>query len=373
MPYSGQTRFNKGVFVFLAALLVLFVVLLSDVAVVIKLVLIAADVFLFLFVRRGYLLFAQGVGLLKKNENEGALKKFRSALKAGVGNEQKTLIATVLIRSGSVNEGTEVLRRVIEENPGKQESAKAGIALSMGLWLKNDFDGAIEILERIKDEGYSDPNLYTNLTTYCLAAGKTGRAGELIAEATEKGVDSDGFADNCGWYYILTAKWEKAWKIYNDLINGKNVSFPEAYLHGAQVAVHKGRYGDAFDFLNWGMGKQFSATSMVTKEYMAKLLRGLEDPFAGSSFAFELDRNRVAVAAGKRFWETTVGTEMSAETGKASVRTLEKTAEKTPATESATAKATESAAAKATESAAGVREKGEKKGKGKGKGEGKGK
>lgn len=301
MPYAQQTKFNKSVFLFLLTVFVIVVSFLIPVPGWARAVIIVAALGLFVFLRRGFVYFAQGASFLKMGETEKALAKLKSAVKAGVGNEQKIAVGTVLIQKDHGAEGIEVLRDVLKKKPGMQDACRARIALSMGLWMEGDVKGAIEMLENVLDSGYGDNNLYINLTTYLLADGQTDRAKKIIARADDLGVNVPGFADNKGWYNILAGRWNKAWDIYDKLINEDAAVFPEAYLHGAQVAVHKKEYEEAMTYLGWGLTKDFPSTCVVTKEYMELLIKGLENPSTVKAFALSMDENSDLVACGKPF------------------------------------------------------------------------
>ena len=107
--------------------------------------------------------------------------------------------------------------------------------------------------------------------------------------------------DNRGWYDIRVGHWQKAKELYDELINDRNAKFPEAYLHGAQVSIHYGDIEEAIDRLGWSLSKTFSKTCMLSKDYISKLLLGLENPATRQAFAKAMDDSIDEVSCGRTF------------------------------------------------------------------------
>lgn len=301
MPYAQQTKFNKSALLFLATLFIVIGSLFVQMPSWLRIIIIVVTLGTFMFLRRGFVYFAQGASYLKMGQDEKAIKKLKASVKAGVGNEQKIAIGTVLIQKNHTSEGIAILKDVLKKNPGREDLNRAKIGLSMGLWKDGDTSGAIDMLESVLDAGYGDNNLYVNLTTYLLADGRVEKAKKIIARADELEIDVPGYVDNKGWYAILTGRWNKAAEIYDRLINVENAVFPEAYLHGAQVEVHKKDYENAMTYLGWGLTKTYPATCTVSKEYMENLFKGLENPATRTAFAQSIEENKDLVACGKPF------------------------------------------------------------------------
>ncbi|MGX8685531.1 MAG: tetratricopeptide repeat protein [Spirochaetales bacterium] len=300
MPYTQQTKFNKSVLLFLGALFIIIGSLFVQMPTLLRVAIIVVTLGVFIFLRRGFVYFAQGASFLKMGEDEKAIAKLKASVKAGVGNEQKIAIGTVLIQKNHTSEGIAILKDVLKKG-SREDINRAKIGLSMGLWKEGDASGAIDMLESVLDSGYGDNNLYVNLTTYLLADGRVEKAKKIIARADELEIDVPGFVDNKGWYAIMAGRWNKAAEIYDHLINVENAVFPEAYLHGAQVEVHKKEYENAMTYIGWGLTKNYPATCTVSKEYMESLFKGLENPESRKAFAQSMEDNKDLVACGKPF------------------------------------------------------------------------
>ncbi len=162
-------------------------------------------------------------------------------------------------------------------------------------------DKAIEILQDLRASGYNDDNLEINLETYLLEKGDLKEAKKLIVQSRKSGAESNGLLDNRGWYYIQMGEWDKAADIFDELIDDRHAKFPEAYVHGAQVCIRKGRIDDAVDRLGWALSKRFTNTCAVTKEYVQSLIAGLENPATRDAFARAMDENVREVSLGREF------------------------------------------------------------------------
>ena len=258
-------------------------------------------ILLFLYIRRGYIFFYRGAVSMNKGPQDKIWPNFEKALKAGVDIERQLMIGSAFVQRGDAARGLEILEKVIA-NPKAGDSAKtATITCSMGYWRLGDMDKAISVLEDLSDAGYRDDNLSVNLESYLLEKKDLEGAKKAIDTGRPEKTETNGLMDNRGWYYIQNGEWDKAKEVYDELIDDRNAKFPEAFLHGAQVSIHENNVEQAIDRLGWGVGKKFYGTCMFTKEYLEKLLLGLENPKTREAFAKAMEENHVDISIGKPF------------------------------------------------------------------------
>lgn len=301
MPYAKQTRLNKSSLLFLLTIALLIATFFIPMPQGAR---IAADFLIvgaFVFIRRGYVFFSQGAAYFKAGQEEKAMKKLRAAVRAGIGAEYRISVASVFVQRGAVDEGIEILEKVLTEKNTVTDTNRAKIALSMGLWVKGDLKQAISLLEEVKEGGYADDNLYVNLSTYLLTDNQIDKAKKIVKEADEKGVALNAMEDNRGWLDIITGRWNKAEEKFDRLINDECVAFPEPYVHGAQVAVHKNEPEKAKTYLSWCLARPFSTTSTFRTDYVKSLLAGIQNPETSRSFMAAMEENKILVAAGLDF------------------------------------------------------------------------
>ena len=258
-------------------------------------------ILLFLYIRRGYIFFYRGAVAINKGPAEKIWPNFEKALKAGVDTERQLMIGSAFVQRGDAARGLEILEKIIA-NPKAGDSAKtATVTSSMGYWRLGDMDKAIKVLEELQATGYRDDNLSVNLESYLLEKKDLEGAKKAIDTGRPEKTETNGLMDNRGWYYIQNGEWDKAKEVYDELIDDRNAKFPEAYLHGAQVSIHENDIEQAIDRLGWGVGKKFYGTCMFTKEYLEKLLLGLQNPKTREAFAKAMEENHVDISIGKPF------------------------------------------------------------------------
>ena len=301
MPSVTKTKLNKGALIALLFFLLIGCACLLPIAWWWKVLIAVALIVLFLYIRRGFIIFYRAAVKLQKSNTPEVWKMMKKALAAHVDDERTVLICTAFIQQDDVNFGVEYLENFIAKCKDSHWRGQAIIAISMGYWQQGQLDKAIACLQKLKESGYVDGNLQLNLETYLLEKGDLKEAKKLITESRKLGGESNGLLDNRGLYYLLTGDWAKAAEVYDELINERNAKFPEAYIHGAQVKIHEKKVSEAIDRLGWALSKRFTNTSSVTKEYIEKLLEGLEDSKTASSFARAIEANVKAVALGKPF------------------------------------------------------------------------
>lgn len=301
MPSVTKTKLNKGALIALLFFLLIGCACLLPILWWQKVIIAVALIALFLFIRRGFILFYKAAVKLKKENTPEVWTLMKKALAAHVDDERTVLICTAFIQQDDYNFGVEYLENFLTKCKDSHWHGQAIIALSMGYWMQGKLDKAIEVLQDLKSTGYVDGNLQINLETYLLEKGDLKEAKKLITESRKLGGESNGLMDNRGLYYLLTGDWTKADSLYEELINERNAKFPEAYVHAAQVKIHLKKVSEAIDRLGWALSKRFTNTSSVSKEFVEKLLQGLENPATTEAFTKLIDEQVRAVALGQDF------------------------------------------------------------------------
>ena len=301
MPNVQQKKINKGGLMAVAFAVAMVGVFMLKINIWFKIAIDVALILLFLFLRRGYIYFYRGAMAMNKGPLDKTWANFEKAIKAGVDTERKVMIGSAYIQRGDASRGVEILEKVIA-NPKAGDFAKtATITCSMGYWRLGELEKAISILEDLSATGYEDDNLSVNLESYLLEIKDLKRAKQAMDSGRPKKTETNALMDNRGWYYIQKGDWDNAKNVYDELIDDRNAKFPEAYLHGAQVSIHEGDIQQAIDRLSWGISKKFFYTCMFEKEYMEKILLGLENPRTRDAFAKAMEENRVDLSIGKPF------------------------------------------------------------------------
>lgn len=301
MPYKQQKKLNKTFCVTLIFLALILSTFFWPASYSVKAIGATLFVLIFVFIRRGYIQFTKGMRLIRdKGQTEAGFCLFEKALKSGVSNEYKSTIASIMIQYGNPKRGCEILEEVRKKAKEKHEVYVASVVLSMGYFADARVEDAIKILEEVQQKGYGDNNLFINLSNYYLYAGDLPKAKKQIIEAKKAEINVPGMMDNYGWYHILDGEWAKAKKIYDKMID-ENPSFPDAYVHACQVAVHEKQWSKAVEYLDFALTKRFSFTSCFSKDYVEKLKKLLSNSKKREEVAISMDQNCHLVSCGKEF------------------------------------------------------------------------
>ncbi len=301
MPNVTKTKFNRGALIALLFFLLIGCACLLPIKWYFKVVISIFLICLFLYIRRGFIIFYRAAVKLKKENTPEVWKMMKKALSAHVDEERTVLIGTAFIQQDDVDFGVNTLESFIPKCKDEHWRGQAIIALSMGYWKKGQLDKAIEMLQGLRENGYVDGNLQINLETYLLEKGDLKEAKKLITESRKMGSESNGLLDNRGLYYLLTGDWNKAAEVYDELINERNARFPEAYIHGAQVKIHEKKLSQAIDRIGWALSKRFTNTCTISKDYAEQLLNGLENSADPTAFANAMDSHVREVSLGMPF------------------------------------------------------------------------
>lgn len=303
MPAKKNPR-KQNLGIWLAILIVILVCILPIPvwARVVIIVVLAAG---FLYWRRSIIFFLIGNRKLVGNEKKGkkpqpeqAWPWYRKAWAANIPTNYAAIIASTFIQRDDAQFGKEILEAIVAKYPGTDLANTSKVAMSMAYWRLGDLQGAIDILEEVRESGFSDKNLYINLGTYLLEKGEYKRAKKIIDESKKVGPESPGVTDNKGWYYIATGEWNNAKKLYEELTEDRKPKFPEAYVHAAQVQVHFGNYEGAIDLLERALSQKFVLTAGVSVDIIEDMLEGLRNPATRKRTAASIEASARIVAAG---------------------------------------------------------------------------
>lgn len=266
---------NKDSLYFLLTVALCLVIATSSATLALKLSLIGATILIFVLSRLGYLFFSLGAKELKQGSDK-AYSYFKKALRFRLGLEQRILIGTALMMHGEIDLGILVLQKAIKWKAQDNLFYLAKGNIALGYWKQGKLDDAISVLEDLKERGCNDANMFLNLSTIYIQAGQLDKAAQVLDHARRNKMTGDGFSDNEGHLAILEGDWDKASKIYKKLLEKRNPSFPEAYVHAAQVFIHNKDTDKALELLNEALEKPIVFTSLYSQDYIRDLITDLD-------------------------------------------------------------------------------------------------
>jgi tetratricopeptide (TPR) repeat protein len=265
-------------------MIVILVVVMLPLPQQVKTVLVVLVILGLVFYRRGYIFVAIASRALngKKPDEAKAWRYYELGWKAGLPPNYTIMLGNLFAQRGDAAVAARILDSVIEKQqrsrkPDAAIIASASTSRSMVYWVQGDIEAAIAILNKVRDSGQGDKNLYINLTSYLLESGRLEEAYVMIEEASAKMAESPGMADNRGWYLLLTGAYKQAEKLYHELLKDSKPRFPEAYAHAAQVKAALGKNTRARELYNEALTKPFYQTTSITKEEVLAALDALGD------------------------------------------------------------------------------------------------
>lgn len=270
----------------------------------VKIAIMGVGLALIVWSRRGAIYFTQANKKIMSQKSElvpKALTQYRKAIKAGIPVSYAVTIGSVFLQQGLTDEGMEILADAAK-NAGKDKKNRhvALIALSMGYWIKGNIDEAIRLCEKVRDEGYSDRNIYINLTTYYLNKGDITAFRKTLRECRSKEIKAPAITDLEATSEILAGNWKDAGRILSEMLTSRDFKFADPYVHMAQVKIHYGTYSEAVHYLEKALEKcQFTQTAIIKEDTIKELVSLLKDEKSQAKLASAIDHTPLLLINGQ--------------------------------------------------------------------------
>lgn len=219
-----------------------------------------------------YLYIMRGTKLInQKKVDEGLLLFEKGAYGKKVDYMTKIRYAFLELKMGSLEKAKKMIMYIL--STGKvplniRYEAKAIYALIQ--FKEGEINEAKETMLDVY-ENYKTTNMYCTLGYLFNILESPKKAVELNEEAYEYNSEKEVILDNLGEAYFLNDDVEKAYEIYEKLME-KNPAFPEAYYNYARVLDKKGDREKAEEMLSTALEKPFNKLTTVTKEEINKYM-----------------------------------------------------------------------------------------------------
>lgn len=275
---------KNNLIVVILAFLMIVIMLVPGLGNAAKLVIMGIALLLILLTRRGSIYFAQANKNYVSKDPEKrprAIELYKKALKAGVPAKYTTTISSLLIQNGEAETGAKALEKLIlKGGKDKKSISDAKTALSMAAWINGDLDKAIRLCEEVYKAGDKSANLYINLSTYYLEAGRCEDFGTLAKEFRKNtALRSPALLDLAAVDELLVRRnWKAAGSILKEMLDKKTYTFADPYVHMAQVKMHYGQRKEALSYIEKALENSvFSDTAIISRETLEELARLLSD------------------------------------------------------------------------------------------------
>jgi Tfp pilus assembly protein PilF len=267
----------------LSIVLMVGVAVLPTIAIAYRVIIIALILGLDFYSNRALLYFMQGnknimskKGDPQQNQNK-AWESYRKAYNTGkLDAKYLVTMGNVLAQRGDPSFSMKVLDSVID-NPNAEKALRnqAKVQKSMALERIDKLDEAIAILQEAREDGFKEKSLYINLACYLLFDDKMDEAESVLDEGIDLEKTSAGALDNRGWLYIAQNRWTEASEVYSEMMDRKP-TFPDPYIHCAQVKLHYGKVDEALSLFKTSIDKKWNEASFFNKETIEDIITNLE-------------------------------------------------------------------------------------------------
>lgn len=235
-------------------------------------ILIAAVVLIILVLKRGQLAALFAKFSYARGDIQKALKIFDLAEKIG-GMKSKNMInyGYLALRTGDVQKARSVLTKayIKEKNPIVKKRINSMLALV--LWQEGDLDGAIDMLEGVMN-GFRETMVYQNLGVFYVLKGDGEKALEFNKKAYDYNPDDLGIMDNLAQSLVLCGDFDKAEKLYNEILD-KEPGFPEPYYGYGELLCRRGDVEKGTALIEKALEKNYSYLSVKSKEEVGQILK----------------------------------------------------------------------------------------------------
>lgn len=197
--------------------------------------------------------------------------------------EMKTSYAYILLRTGYADEAERVLDPIVRVKglkPEKRNLAKQ--QRCMVYYKQGRLEEALEEAMELYESGYKTSNLYGMLGYFKMLHGDP--IDETLAiceEAYDYNSDNRDIADNLSICYYKLGRYEDAEKVSDALLK-ENDSFIEGYYHGAQIAMKRGNYEKAKEYLGKLSECKRSGMTTITEEEIENLKQEVKNENSAS-------------------------------------------------------------------------------------------
>lgn len=233
-----------------------------------------------LILNRGIFYTLRANKYLQTNQSEKGYKLLEKAFKT---NTIPYIVVNgyiyLSLKFGHFNKAKKAIDRVFADKLAYQvkESHKRQAMSQLGLylWKTDSVESGVSTLKELYEKGFRNTTFYGNFGCLLYLNGEYEKAEKICLEAYEYNNNDKVTLDNLVAIYINLKDWEKADKFYKEL-DYLNPAFPEAYYHGAQLALNNEDTQRALELIEEAEELELTEISSITSQDIEDLKSRIE-------------------------------------------------------------------------------------------------
>jgi len=241
-----------------------------------KLVAILFIIIYLVYINFATIVYYIGSNKYKRNQIDEAYNYFEKAYKIkGSSMKIKLYYIYYLLLRGDLDKSGKLLKQLSEKKLTSDDEISVKLNMSIVMWKKNNIDEAVDILMKL-NEKYKTTIIYQNLGYFMILQNDYDKALEMNLEAYDYNSSNAGILDNLATNYYMLGEYDKAVKIYEELMLEKP-SFPSAYYYYAFTLLKFDKNEEALQNLNQALKCNFTFLSAISKEEIEAKITEIEN------------------------------------------------------------------------------------------------
>lgn len=230
-----------------------------------------------LFLSRSFIYLILGNNHYSRGNKADAFKWYEKAAKAEKKKAKaKSIYGYILIKEGHVEEADKVLNSIDRSKLNAKEKSQFKLTYALVKWKQGNLDEAIELVEEVHNT-FRYSTAYESLGYLLILKGDYEKALEYNLEAYDYDNSNNVIVDNLAESYYYLGDYDKAYELYEKLIE-KSPTFREPYYYYGLVLAKIGRSEDALKMLERALEMKESFLSDLSTSKIQVAINNIKKP-----------------------------------------------------------------------------------------------
>jgi tetratricopeptide (TPR) repeat protein len=240
-------------------------------------VLISIFIMIQLFLSRSFIYLIIANNNYSKRNKTTAFQWYERAAKAERNRPKaKSIYGYILIKEGHVEESDKVLSSIDKSKLTIKEESQFKLTYALVKWKQGKLDEAISLVEDVHKK-YKYSTAYESLGYLLILKGDYDKALEYNLEAYDYDNSNNVIVDNLAESYFYLGDYDKAYDLYEKLIE-KNPTFREPYYYYGLILAKKEKAEEALQMLEKALTMKASFLSDLSNVRIQEAIDSIKKP-----------------------------------------------------------------------------------------------